>query len=194
MLPHPECSTADKQFFEGETLARLMFTLGCVRCCYKHCGWAITARTWKEKEKLIARGDIRRSSTLLSENGEFYGLPPPVWLVIGRAAVHHVLGSFPAVWHYWHAPIITHFCLHFWLTCLKCSFRQLLGRQEAGACVTVRWEYLYNKQDSSFHASLLQFSSFTGITLELAKPTRGSLSLGIKLPRESFLIQQFWVK
>lgn len=78
MLPHPECSTADKQFFEGETLARLMFTLGCMRCCYKHCGWAITARTWKEKEKLIARGDIRRSSTLLSENGEFYGLPPPV--------------------------------------------------------------------------------------------------------------------
>lgn len=87
-----------------------MFTLMCMRClCCKHCGWTTTTWTWKDKEKLITRGDIRRSSTLLSENGEFYDLPPPVWLVIGRAAVHHILGSFPAVRHYWHAPIITPF-------------------------------------------------------------------------------------
>lgn len=172
-----------------------MFTLMCMRCCCcKHCGWPITTWAQKDKEKLITRGDIRRSSTLLSEKGEFYDLPPPVWLVIGRAAVHPVLGSLPAVWHYWHAPIITHFCLHFWLACLKCSFRQLLGRQEAGACVKVRWGYFYNKQHFSFHASLLQFSSFTGITLELVKPTRGSPNLGIKFQCESVSIQQFWVK
>lgn len=166
-----------------------MFTLWWMRCCCSF-GWAIATWTWKDKEKLITRGEIRRSSTLLSEDGEFHDLPPPVGLVIGRAAVGHVLGSFPVVWHYWHAPVITHFCLHFWLTRLKCSFHRLLGGQGAGACVKVRWGYLYNKQGSSFHASLLQFSSFTGITLELVKPTRGSFNLGIKLP-SNFSIFQF---
>jgi len=39
----------------------------------------------------------------------------------------------------------------------------------------------YNKQDFSFHVSLLKLSSFRGISVELAKPTRGSLDLGIKL-------------
>lgn len=111
-----------------------------------------------------------------------------MWLLIWRTGVCHGLGSLPAVWHYWHALIITQICLRVLPTCLKCSFCQFLDQQEAGVCVKLRWVCYCNKQG-------LPFSSFRRLSVELAKPTRGSLDSGIKLQCEGiFFIEQSWVK